>query len=80
MTERSRVGWRALLSFVAIVLAGIVLALAVASGTLYLETLVLANDAALWIWWGSPIVTGLIVVIIIGIFTARRYGRRTIRL
>ena len=35
--------------FIAIVFLGAVLALAVASGTLYVETLVLANDASLWI-------------------------------
>ncbi len=75
----NRLGWRGFLSVVAVFILGAVLALVAASGVLYVETLVLANDAALWIWWSCPLVAALIVVIVIGIFAARKFGRRTIR-
>ncbi len=79
-SKSSRIGWRAIASFFGIVFVGTVLALMAASATLYVETLTLANDASLWIWWSCPLIAALVVVITIGIFTARRYGRRTIRL
>lgn len=75
-----RRGWKGFFALCAVVVLGALLALVAASGVLYVETLVLANDASLWIWWSLPLGTAFIVVITIGILAARKYGRRSIRL